>query len=197
VPAECEMENCGVLAIGRCIDCSKAFCASHQALGYTAPVANLCARCSSKRDAARNAPATQAWEVIASAPARLSKLGVPRDHVVRVTQRVEKKRLRRDRVVPQIEDEQGWRLGAIPWQLSRMNVRLEDYSTVKNEQCETFLLDRKGGAGLVRIKEGPDGWEPIEGWDARLEEVGNGYDPESAAGAIEQLAERHASPADP
>ncbi len=31
VPAGCEISDCGVLAVGRCIDCGKAFCASHQA----------------------------------------------------------------------------------------------------------------------------------------------------------------------
>ncbi len=44
-PAVCEIHNCGVQAIGRCHQCSKAFCLTHQ--GYSAPAFynNVCIAC--------------------------------------------------------------------------------------------------------------------------------------------------------
>lgn len=52
-PAVCEIDECGVLAIGRCATCKRAFCASHQArVGYTR-YDNQCAPCLAKIDADR------------------------------------------------------------------------------------------------------------------------------------------------
>ncbi len=35
-PAGCEIDNCGVLAIGKCSACARAFCGDHQAAIYFA-----------------------------------------------------------------------------------------------------------------------------------------------------------------
>lgn len=62
--AECEIDDCGVLAIGRCVRCGRAMCQSHRALGnYGDPVINLCSPCSQKAEAeARSAePTTTTW----------------------------------------------------------------------------------------------------------------------------------------
>jgi hypothetical protein len=46
VAAECEVDDCGVLAIGRCAQCGRAMCESHRALGSNdTPVINQCAPC--------------------------------------------------------------------------------------------------------------------------------------------------------
>ncbi|MGC9539204.1 hypothetical protein [Streptomyces sp. UG1] len=49
-PAVCEINQCGVLAIGRCHNCGLAFCGSHQASGYagTPLYSNECAPCNVK-----------------------------------------------------------------------------------------------------------------------------------------------------
>jgi hypothetical protein len=36
---------CGVMAVGRCIDCQQAFCPSHQGLNANGPYTNLCSSC--------------------------------------------------------------------------------------------------------------------------------------------------------
>lgn len=53
MPAECEINRCGVLAIGRCSACGQAMCASHRALtGDGTPVVDLCVQCQQARAAA-------------------------------------------------------------------------------------------------------------------------------------------------
>jgi hypothetical protein len=45
MPAECEINYCGVLAVGRCVECGKAMCASHRAQGEYGPIVNRCSEC--------------------------------------------------------------------------------------------------------------------------------------------------------
>jgi hypothetical protein len=46
MPAECAIDDCGVLAVGRCSACGRAFCTSHRALGaYGAPIIDHCTAC--------------------------------------------------------------------------------------------------------------------------------------------------------
>src|SRR5579862_9335364 len=53
--AICEMPigtgPCGVMAVGRCIDCRQAFCPSHRALNTNGPYTNLCTTCLGNRAA--------------------------------------------------------------------------------------------------------------------------------------------------
>jgi hypothetical protein len=45
---------CGVPPIGRCIDCERAFCATHQGYkwsGFREPFTNMCGECAAKREA--------------------------------------------------------------------------------------------------------------------------------------------------
>jgi hypothetical protein len=56
MPAECEINDCGVLATGRCLDCNRAMCMTHQAkiyiraplMGHTEAV-DRCWQCENKR----------------------------------------------------------------------------------------------------------------------------------------------------
>jgi hypothetical protein len=56
MPADCEIEECGVLAVGRCVTCKCAFCGSHQAIspniGHPLMV-NQCAPCLAAQEQAR------------------------------------------------------------------------------------------------------------------------------------------------
>lgn len=46
VAAECEIDACGVQALGRCAKCRRAFCMSHQAVGeYGLAMSNQCTDC--------------------------------------------------------------------------------------------------------------------------------------------------------
>lgn len=63
MPADCQIHSCGVLAVGRCLECNRAFCASHQA--YSPDRVRLTDQCSAcQRDKkSRAAQASQAkWQ---------------------------------------------------------------------------------------------------------------------------------------
>jgi hypothetical protein len=45
VPAVCEVDNCGVLAIGRCGPCGRAMCTSHRATIRGEPIVDRCVDC--------------------------------------------------------------------------------------------------------------------------------------------------------
>ncbi len=51
--AVCTINDCGVLAIGRCASCTNAFCQSHQAryVGSRLPYASLCSSCLARSEA--------------------------------------------------------------------------------------------------------------------------------------------------
>jgi hypothetical protein len=61
-PALCQVQDCGVLAIGRCLQCSKAFCESHRAISRDRMImTNLCTECwIAGEDARRAALAAEA-----------------------------------------------------------------------------------------------------------------------------------------
>jgi hypothetical protein len=76
--------KCQVLAIGRCVDCGDAFCASHQAvLGYQR-FSDLCDACYQKRQVADRIRATASSrsseelpDLIVAAAKRLTRAGIP------------------------------------------------------------------------------------------------------------------------
>jgi len=86
--ATCEVDACGVLAVGRCVDCGRAFCGSHQALTQLTSgpvVTNLCQPCTVERARRANLPreleeraVAKARERIQSVAAALERAGVPK-----------------------------------------------------------------------------------------------------------------------
>lgn len=66
-PAGCEVDGCGVLAIGRCADCRGAFCATHQGWADAPrfPYIDLCAPCLTRRAEV----VRQQWQPPAEPPA--------------------------------------------------------------------------------------------------------------------------------
>lgn len=53
MPAECEINGCGVLAVGRCAECGKGMCASHRAHGEYGPIVNRCSECERRENQKR------------------------------------------------------------------------------------------------------------------------------------------------
>lgn len=45
MPADCEIKDCGVLAVGRCNACGMAFCETHRARDHRANYVDLCSEC--------------------------------------------------------------------------------------------------------------------------------------------------------
>jgi hypothetical protein len=89
VPAECDVETasgpCGVLAVGRCSTCGRAFCGSHRALSF----ADWCEPCRRARLAAtaaegaqREADRADAFADVARAARALAERGVPAEEIV-------------------------------------------------------------------------------------------------------------------
>lgn len=46
--ADCQIDSCGVLAIGRCQVCNRAFCGSHQARGRETRFVDFCSACQTR-----------------------------------------------------------------------------------------------------------------------------------------------------
>lgn len=47
--ADCQIDDCGVRALGRCATCQRAFCLSHRAPGYIELVSDKCQPCAAER----------------------------------------------------------------------------------------------------------------------------------------------------
>ncbi len=85
--AECEVDQCGVLAVGRCHCCRRAFCRSHQAIGSDAEfpatfrmlLVDRCASCESQLVTAKHTAATQERE---RSRASLASISDPLERVV-------------------------------------------------------------------------------------------------------------------
>lgn len=81
MPAECEIDACGVLAIGRCIDCSNAFCGSHQGIivasgspTHGTRMVDLCRNCHARRQEQQFELLRQRAHHTATAPQRIAAL---------------------------------------------------------------------------------------------------------------------------
>src|SRR3954469_6805107 len=79
MPADCQINECGVLAVGRCAICHRAFCPSHQALQRFGGgvFVDLCGSCQSRHEAAVAAPGQTVRGIVDGAAARLQAHGVP------------------------------------------------------------------------------------------------------------------------
>lgn len=61
--AACEIRNCGVLAVGRCVDCGRAFCDSHRGLNdWHQWMTNQCTDCAERVKEAKRLANEQARE---------------------------------------------------------------------------------------------------------------------------------------
>lgn len=121
--AECEIDCCGVLAIGRCATCGQAMCESHRALTVEgAPVVNLCVQCQQARAAARAKKGQQeqerlqrAYDDVKAAVQQLKDAGVTQQKIYHATTR-QKKAFGGFR---EIEDpaghRYGWLVGEYEW----------------------------------------------------------------------------------
>ncbi|GAA3245505.1 hypothetical protein ACFO1B_38470 [Dactylosporangium siamense] len=127
--AECGIDDCGVLAIGRCRDCGSAFCMSHQGRnpatgdGYAA----LCEPCAARRHAAaagaaRNVGPVQRpgdeprWVMSGQAVRDLVAKGVPGRPVIEQRRRTVKLRFGGERVeIDEIEVGTLWVAGRFEW----------------------------------------------------------------------------------
>lgn len=83
VPAICQIDNCGVLATGRCSICGLAFCRSHQAPYSATEAVNTCSQCALKeseelqRRQRKSAEEAHAGRVRAHAEEEQRRAGLP------------------------------------------------------------------------------------------------------------------------
>ncbi len=140
--ATCDVNDCGVLAIGRCLDCKRAFCASHQARAHVeqrgsinqgTPLVDLCVDCYSRRE--RDRPPSRAEAAEAARLFLRNEAGPALDHVGVARRRLvgtEFERVRKSfgrgvkEIAREVEIATGWYLGPVRCQEGRFSDILED-----------------------------------------------------------------------
>ncbi|WP_238017111.1 hypothetical protein KZZ52_11065 [Dactylosporangium sp. AC04546] len=137
MPAECAIDDCGVLAIGRCRECGRAFCMSHQAHnevtgeGYAA----LCLPCLGRRQRPRATTETQAdrdrrWLSSGQAALDLYAAGVAPVPIVEHRSRFVPSRLgRRREEIHEVEVGALWVLGKFAWTEMQEIPETRDWTT--------------------------------------------------------------------
>lgn len=159
--AVCELDNCGVLTIGRCGTCRQAYCQSHVAYISRGPIVNLCASCQCEEEEARERAKEAKIERADQARKRIDQLvqilleaEVPTEKYydgIRLKKSIIfGERLVRDRSA----DKYGWLLGSGPWQISTFDgPATENYKTYITPQSEIV----KEGGGTMDWNTGPTG----------------------------------------
>lgn len=110
----CEVDNCGVLAVGRCTSCNRAFCLSHMASTST----DMCTVCQSERNTAHFRAQWDPVKELQRAPAALRAAGVPSVpvHASRVGFIHDRKgRLKGVETIVDPTAMEGWLLGQYHW----------------------------------------------------------------------------------
>lgn len=181
-PAVCEIDGCGVLAIGRCATCKRAFCPSHQGFfrdnfQQWVPQVNVCAACAeaSSAEAAKQATEAQApfWyfsDGVARAELLTSNVQSVPLYVIRQEWKVISKGFFRtdagyvDDVMPA---GRGWILGMFKWKYDK-NRRGYGDSDYVVEECLTALRDTPGpqvseskNHGLTYVRPCDGGYEDL------------------------------------
>jgi len=128
VAAECEKAliaggQCGVAAVGRCIDCHNAFCGSHQAVNSYTTFVDLCAGCHAKRAWNAKAPQRAAEAVAQNLSERMARaiatlVSSPPNGLVARRRLVTSERRFLLRVEWWDEFEPAWPIGSHPWHFS-------------------------------------------------------------------------------
>lgn len=167
--AECEINDCGVLAIGRCVACGRAMCTSHRGRGsYGQPVVDQCSECQSAERMARGSALTgraervsRAMEQIKAVARHLAANGVPPD-----TRVCEGKRLRRGIlggekwVRDPASDLYGWFIGEYDWTGTYQSGSTTARTFVG--QDGSLMMD---GGGIYQVYNTLPGCIPVADWD--------------------------------
>jgi hypothetical protein len=140
--AECAIDDCGVLAVGRCIECSRAFCRSHQALDGGVAWVNKCSACRDRREAVEREKASKRADVESyvrnRATAELEAAGAPAVDVLKVeTTYVKRFGGRRPQQVITSHG-RGWLLGRYKWWYVEYGMRGSE--TERSTEFETVLM---------------------------------------------------------
>lgn len=149
--AECGIDDCGVLAIGRCRECGSAFCMSHQGRnpatgdGYPA----RCERCAERRQ--RDRPPTgdddRQWLVSGRAAGELAAKGVPARPVIEQRRRAVKLMFGRERIeIDEIEVGTLWLLGRFEWTQQKDEAETREWIT-------GLLAEPRGGYPVATVQQ--------------------------------------------
>jgi hypothetical protein len=184
--AACQIDNCGVSAIGRCATCKRAFCGSHQAWSRGTRYIDQCAPCFAqtpeevKRRKDAEIGAALDYIRYGKALAALSNSGVPSVDIQWVVKRWKQGRFGwGSRNIDTVVHRRGWILGEFCWQYTVSHLVDPKRNIAKTEtvveNCLTALLDRYDagsnriweGDGLVRVQYGSGGYEVLGFHDER------------------------------
>lgn len=171
MPADCQVSDCGVLAIGRCGTCGRAFCGGHR--GRSAGnfvLVDTCAVCASVATEAGRATERslaesheRERELLRGAPAKLRPKRVPSEPLVQVLEE-------RRKVLPGFRDiirpqRRGWLLGDLTWRIApRANFNREWYDELRL----TALVDRDDHLHFRWVERGAHGLHLRAQWEASL-----------------------------
>lgn len=120
MPAECDIAACGVLAVGRCGNCGRAFCKSHQSRDFNVAYVDQCSACLAVAQAESEArrPVNSSFFTDGQARAMLLKAGVPTVELHTMGWVQEKGLFRSRYVETAVPYCRGWLLGEIAWDCS-------------------------------------------------------------------------------
>lgn len=206
--AVCEIDGCGVLAVGRCATCKRAFCSSHQGYGrdsfmHPIPYIDMCAPCMEAKkaaDAKRAEEARAPYFYFESGTARAELLASGVQSVPLYVVRQEWKVTKTDfwgrahhEMVDNVQSVgRGWILGMFKWKFN-----LRDGETEARE-CLTALVDEShdnlpvplhGNRGLTCVGPYADGYQDLSRGrtDSFQGDWQTGYGWREAMEAVKQL----------
>lgn len=180
--AVCQIDDCGIQAIGRCATCGRAFCTSHQGRGRgynttrLVPFVDMCAPCAEIYNAEQTKRVQDYsearhffFEGAMLAKHALRTAGVPTVPIQWTEKQQEWQKGRfgvggQSVEIEKVIQGRGWILGEFKWDNNRSG---------SEKVCLTALLDTLDrGRGLVPVQRGPKGYEVIPGLsNLGLEEV--------------------------
>jgi hypothetical protein len=184
--AVCEVDNCSILAVGRCTTCKRAFCSSHQALTREIRYVDMCAPCFAKQQAEREARG----QASADSPRRyfpqaaktdLLTAGVPTVDIYEVRSEWKPGRFRGGRYVDVVTTlGSGWILGTFKWgyyKPSRYDRELVSGDWLTALLCEgpSWLRRPDSYYAFIRVTPHPPGYQYVfsdgDGFSGDLEEA--------------------------
>lgn len=182
--ADCEIDQCGVLAIGRCIGCRKAFCQSHRErpVREYGDVCSACQTANIDRQRSISERILAAQEKIRSIAEALAAAKIEPDELYFEAYTTKRRTFGRDKTVEDpSRDEYGWPLGTYTW-MSHINTR-EGLGTINVEQGTYLTIDGyivPDGTPSARMSERDHtdlysrlrpGFPEVDGWEAIAEKV--------------------------
>ena len=190
----CELDNCGILAIGRCGTCKRPYCGSHVAYNSYGPIVNFCVDCQQaqqqnyeqtqqdKRDGIRLI--RQRIEVMIR---MLGQAGVPTERYLKATRWKSSLLFGERQVRNPAGDQFGWKVGVYPWMVWGSDLEAVNLETYVTEDGE---IAAEGGHTIDHNKHYGPTEAIVQAYDMDVLRKMTGFWT-SVADALERLLKQH------